>query len=133
MKLSGAFIAGLMIVSAPGIALAEGNSVADGKNSLKADTTRASTGSTGASGSKGVAIAAPKKKLTFKEQRELESLPRKIEALESEHAQLQASMASPEFYKEGADAIARTIARAAEVEQEQLTVYERWDDLESRR
>ena len=86
-----------------------------------------------ASGSKGGAIAAPKKKLTFKEHRELESLPRKIEALESEHGQLQASMASPEFYKEGANAIARTIARAAEVEQELLTAYERWDDLESRR
>ena len=41
--------------------------------------------------------------------------------------------ASPEFYKEGANAIARTIARAAEVEQELLTAYERWDDLESRR
>jgi ATP-binding cassette subfamily F protein uup len=90
-------------------------------------------GTSSASGARGAAIAAPKKKLTFKEQRQLESLPRKIEALESEHAQLQASMASPEFYKEGTDAIARTIARAAEVEQELLTVYERWDDLESRR
>ena len=90
-------------------------------------------GLSSATGSKGSAIAASKKKLTFKEQRELESLPRKIEALESEHAQLQASMASPEFYKEGADTIARTMARAAEVEQELLTAYERWDDLESRR
>ncbi|MEQ1907315.1 MAG: ATP-binding cassette domain-containing protein [Vicinamibacterales bacterium] len=86
-----------------------------------------------AASSRSAAIAAPKKKLTFKEHRELESLPRKIEALESEHAQLQASMASPEFYKEGGDAIAHTIARAADVEQELLTAYERWDDLESRR
>jgi ATP-binding cassette subfamily F protein uup len=90
-------------------------------------------GLSSASSSKSAAVAAPKKKLTFKEHRELESLPRKIEALESEHAQLQASMASPEFYKEGADAIARTMARAAEVEQDLLTAYERWDDLESRR
>ena len=90
-------------------------------------------GLSSASASTSAALATPKKKLTFKEQRELESLPRKIEALESEHAQLQVSMASPEFYKEGADAIARTIARAADVERELLTAYERWDDLESRR
>ena len=72
------------------------------------------------------------KKLSFKEQRELAALPQRIEALESEHAQLQASMASSDFYKEGSEAIARTMARAGEVEQELLTAYARWDELDSR-
>ena len=78
-------------------------------------------------------MAVAKKKLTFKERRELESLPRRIETLESEHTQLHTSMTSSEFYKDGAETIARTMARSAEVDQELLTAYERWDDLESRR
>jgi ABC transport system ATP-binding/permease protein len=72
------------------------------------------------------------KKLSFKEQRELAALPQRIEALESEREQLQATVASPEFYKEGAETIAKTLARAGEVEQELLTAYARWDELDSR-
>jgi ATP-binding cassette subfamily F protein uup len=72
-------------------------------------------------------------KLSYKEQRELEALPHRIEALESEHAQLQSSVASPDFYKEAADVIAKTMARAGEVEHELLEAYERWDELDARR
>ena len=79
------------------------------------------------------APAPPLKKLSYKEQRELDALPQKIETLESEHTQLQEKVASPEFYKSGADAIARTMARSAAVEQELLVAYERWDELEARR
>src|SRR5476651_1986590 len=42
------------------------------------------------------------RKLSFKDQRELDGLPAKIEALESEQRALAASIAGPEFYKEGA-------------------------------
>jgi len=79
------------------------------------------------------APAQPLKKLSYKEQRELDALPQKIETLESEHTQLQEKVASPEFYKSGADAIARTMARSAAVEQELLVAYARWDELEARR
>ncbi len=72
------------------------------------------------------------RKLSYKEQRELDALPHRIEALESEHGELQAAIASPEFYKEGADAIAKTLARAGEVEQQLLDAYARWDELDSR-
>ncbi|MFN7981425.1 MAG: ATP-binding cassette domain-containing protein [Vicinamibacterales bacterium] len=85
-------------------------------------------GSTTASG-----VAATKKKLTYNENRELEALPARIEALESEHTQLQATIASPEFYKEGSEAIARSLARAEALEHELLVAYERWDELEARR
>jgi ABC transport system ATP-binding/permease protein len=77
-------------------------------------------------------VAAAPKKLTFKEQRELAALPQRIEALESEQAQLQASMAAADFYLQGSDAIARTMSRVQQVEQELLTLYARWDELESR-
>jgi ATP-binding cassette subfamily F protein uup len=89
------------------------------KSSAKTDATRGRDGGAG--------------KLSYKEQRELEALPHRIEVLESEHAQLQSAMASPDFYKESADIIARTMARSAEVEHELLLAYERWDDFESRR
>ncbi len=77
-------------------------------------------------------VATALKKLTFKEQRELAALPQRIEALESEQAQLQASMAAADFYLQGADAIARTMSRVQQVEQELLTLYARWDELDSR-
>ncbi len=77
--------------------------------------------------------SAAARKLSYKEQRELEALPGRIEALESEHAQLQAAMAAPEFYKEGADAIAKAMARNGAVEEELLVAYERWDELEARK
>ena len=41
-------------------------------------------------------------------------------------------MASPEFYKAGADTIAKTMARAGDVERDLITVYARWDKLDSR-
>ena len=78
-----------------------------------------------------VRIAAAKK-LSYMEQRELKTLPHRIEALESEREQLQAAVASPEFYKAGADAIAKTMARAGDVDRELISVYARWDKLDSR-
>ena len=83
------------------------------------------------------AAAAPTpvapKKLSYKEQRELEQLPHRIEVLESEQSQLQATIASPEFYKEKAETIAKALARVPELEAELLAAYARWDELESRR
>ncbi|MFN7914747.1 MAG: ATP-binding cassette domain-containing protein [Vicinamibacterales bacterium] len=76
--------------------------------------------------------AAPAKKLSYKEQRELEAMPARIEALESEYAQLQERVGSAGFYKEGAEAIAAAMARVAAVEEEVLLAYERWDELKAR-
>jgi ATP-binding cassette subfamily F protein uup len=99
----------------------------------RADSGRANAGSSSAaSGDAPAAMAASPKKLSYNEQRELTSLPARIETLESELTQLQASIASPEFYKEGADAIARTMARSTEVEELLLAAYARWDELDGR-
>ena len=58
-----------------------------------------------------VAVASAKKgvptKLSYKEQKELEQLPLRIEAMEGEQEALNALVASPEFYKEGAEKIGR--------------------------
>ena len=70
------------------------------------------------------------KKLSFKERRELESLPARIEALETEIRQLHEGMADPAFYKREGAAIAEANARLAELETELATVYERWEALE---
>ena len=55
-------------------------------------------------------------KLTFKEQRELESLPAEIEALEREQHELTARMASADYHKRGAERIRADRQRAEEIE-----------------
>ena len=76
--------------------------------------------------------ASTRRKLTYNEQRELSALPSRIEALEAEHVRLEAAVASPDFYKEGADAIAQTLDRIVIVEQELLDAYSRADELKER-
>ncbi len=73
-----------------------------------------------------------KKRLTFNEQREFAALPGRIEDLEAEIRRLNDAVSAPEFYKEGAEAIRRTLARLDEAQQELHAAYDRWLDLESR-
>jgi ATP-binding cassette subfamily F protein uup len=103
-------------------------------NAAKAASAPGQTGRSGEStdGTAATIESAPRRKLSYKEQRELEALPTRIEALESEHAALDAAVAGPAFYKAGADEIARTLARREAVEQELLTAYARWDKLDAR-
>jgi len=78
------------------------------------------------------ASSARQRRLSYKEQRELEGLPARIEALEAEQRSLNATIAGPDFYKEAADAINRALARMEALQQELAEVYVRWDELESR-
>ena len=71
------------------------------------------------------------RKLTYKEQRELEALPGKIESLEIEHAQLHAKMGDAEFYRQGSGKITAAMERMATVKVELEACYERWQELES--
>jgi ATP-binding cassette subfamily F protein uup len=72
------------------------------------------------------------KKLSFKEQRELDALPARIDALESEQRDLHARIAGPDFYKESRDAIAVALARVDALQRELADAYTRWHDLDSR-
>jgi len=71
------------------------------------------------------------KKLSYKDQQELDSLPKKIEELDAEIEAIQAEMASPTFYKRDPDDIDVTNKRMTTVEEKLSTAYERWEKLEA--
>ncbi len=77
-------------------------------------------------------VRAPKAKLSFKEKKELESLPAHIEALEAEQARLQRESASPGFYKERAEHIKGVLARIDAIARELEMVLARWVELDER-
>jgi ABC transport system ATP-binding/permease protein len=87
---------------------------------------------TRAGGASESSALATKKKLSYKERRELADLPARIEVLEIEQSELNATVSHPEFYRESAEAIARTLARIAELQHLLEGVYARWDELDSR-
>ncbi|MCB0258360.1 MAG: ATP-binding cassette domain-containing protein, partial [Calditrichaeota bacterium] len=74
--------------------------------------------------------ARQKKKLSFKEAREMEALPGMIESLEAEQAQLQGKLADHTFYQDKS-AVAAARARLAELETALAETYARWEYLES--
>jgi ATP-binding cassette subfamily F protein uup len=71
------------------------------------------------------------RKLSYKEQREIETLPGKIETLETEHSQLQAAVSAAGFYQQPGEAISATLARLQSVTAELEEYYARWEALES--
>lgn len=73
------------------------------------------------------------RKLSFKEERELEALPEKIGAFEEEQGELHGKLADPEFYKTAANMVVEINVRLAELEQLLLEAYRRWEELEERR
>ena len=77
------------------------------------------------------ATARPKKP-SYREQRELEQLPERIEELEAEQQRLNAAVADPFFYKESGEMIRQTLARLEALQNELLEAYARWDELDSR-
>jgi len=75
--------------------------------------------------------SAGPRKLTFKEARELESLPQNIEAMETSQQELYNSMADPSFYRQESTLISQAKAKIQELEQSCATAYERWEELET--
>jgi ATP-binding cassette subfamily F protein uup len=69
------------------------------------------------------------RKLSFKEKKELESLPQLIETLENKQQQLHDEMADPDFYKKGAD-VAAAAAKLEELKEQLENAYARWQTLE---
>ncbi len=73
-----------------------------------------------------------KQKLSYKETRELQELPLRIEALEQEKERLLETLNSPAFYvNRDADEINRVGDRLKALEEELDSAYGRWDGLES--
>jgi len=73
------------------------------------------------------------RKLTYREQRELETLPAKIETLEEEQSRLHARMGDGELYRQGSNEITATLERLEAVKFELEATYQRWQELESLR
>ena len=78
------------------------------------------------------AAAKPRGKLSYKEQRELDELPARLEALEAEQKALEAELATPEFYAQPKQVIAEKQARFGEIEEQLMAMLERWEALGNR-
>jgi ATP-binding cassette subfamily F protein uup len=72
------------------------------------------------------------RKLSFKEQRELDQLPARIAALEAEQAALHGRLADPAFYLEAADVQRQAQDRLAAVDAEIDAALQRWEALEAK-
>jgi ATP-binding cassette subfamily F protein uup len=83
------------------------------------------------SGKPSAAVTPVRRKLTNKEQRELEALPGLIEKLESEVTALQATMADPAFYRRDKSEITTFSTKMESVKTQLTKAYERWDLLEA--
>ncbi|WND82538.1 ATP-binding cassette domain-containing protein [Lysobacter capsici] len=77
-----------------------------------------------------VVPAAPKRKLSYKDARELEQLPLKIEQLETRLAELTAQMNQPAFYQRDAAAINAHNATLAQTQVELDAAFARWAELD---
>ena len=78
------------------------------------------------------ALAPKARKLSFKEQRELDELPRRIDALEAEQKQLGSFLADAQSYAKEPDRAATAQARHAKIDDELLVALERWEALSAR-
>jgi ATP-binding cassette subfamily F protein uup len=70
------------------------------------------------------------RKLSYKDQRELDSLPAQIETLEKEQARLAAIMSGADFYKAGFAEVQRVTDELAAVDAKLEAVFARWAELE---
>jgi ATP-binding cassette subfamily F protein uup len=103
-----------------------------------ATTTAAQASGTAAAGSEltptgsagGASPGASRRKMSYKEVRELAALPEQITALESEQRELTARMCQPDYFRAGAERMRLDRARAAAIESQLSARLERWEQLE---
>jgi ATP-binding cassette subfamily F protein uup len=77
--------------------------------------------------------ATPKqKKLSYKEQRELDALPLLIAQLESEQKIVSTQLADPDLYKQKPEELQRLNQRFAKLDAELLDALEKWELIEAR-
>ncbi len=74
---------------------------------------------------------AGSKKLSYKQQRELDSLPSEIESAEKKIAVLQEQLAAPEFYEQDADTVQAGLKSLADAEVSLESLVARWEELET--
>jgi len=74
---------------------------------------------------------AKTRKLSYKEQRELEALPELIASLEAEHKETQAALSDNSLYASDPAKVAQIHKRDTEIEDALMTALERWEQLSS--
>ncbi|MBT6211580.1 MAG: ATP-binding cassette domain-containing protein, partial [Woeseia sp.] len=74
--------------------------------------------------------AAPVRKLSYREQRELDGLPKKIEALETEIELIQSQIAANDFYAQDRSKTAPILDKLADIQRRLDKNLERWSALE---
>ncbi|MGZ3254149.1 MAG: ATP-binding cassette domain-containing protein, partial [Burkholderiaceae bacterium] len=91
-----------------------------GKSSAKTDAQEAPASST------------KQKKLSYKEQREMEELPILIAKLEAEQKAISQQLADPDLYKQKAQQVQRLNQRFAEIDEQLMGALEKWEAIEAR-
>jgi len=71
-----------------------------------------------------------KRKLSYKDQRELDSLPGLIESLEAKQTQLETDMTAADFYQQDHTAVQSVLDEVSRIQQELEQAMERWAELE---
>src|SRR5512142_1462993 len=71
-------------------------------------------------------------KLSFKEQKELEELPQRIEALEREQEDITAALGSGTLYRDNPAHAKQLQQRSTEIEDELMKLMQRWEALENK-
>lgn len=75
--------------------------------------------------------ASKKKKLSFKEQKELDELPDLIGRLETDQSAINEIINAPDFYKNEQAVIAQTLDQLKAIDEKLEQAYRRWDELET--
>ncbi len=75
--------------------------------------------------------AGKKRKLSYKDQRELDALPGLIETLEQRQQALEETVAGADFYQQDHSRVQQALDELAGVQRELDTAFERWTELES--
>lgn len=73
----------------------------------------------------------PRRKLSYKDQRELDSLPALIESLEKEQQEINSLLADGTLYRTDAAKAAMLASRSGEIEDQLMAALERWEELGS--
>jgi ATP-binding cassette subfamily F protein uup len=99
---------------------------------IAANRARESAANKATNGSAGKQLTEKKlRKLSFKDQRELDSLPAKLESLENDKATLEASMSDTSFYNRPQAEVQQQLQRMTELTKAIEVAYSRWNELEA--
>ena len=78
------------------------------------------------------APAAPRRKLTLGEERELAALPGRIETLEARAGEIRGRFTDPALYRSAGETVKTLQGELGEIERELGGAYARWEELEAR-